>query len=52
MRDLNWPPTEIFEYEAENPTRENGLVINAERGGNPKKSRKKGQAKGNQGASR
>ena len=38
--NIKWPPEETVKYKAENPNRENGLVINAEPGGNPNKARR------------
>lgn len=36
---IEWPPKKAFEYNAKNPERENGIVISAQPGGNPKKRR-------------
>ena len=33
-----WPPEKAIEYDAKNP-KENGIVISAQPGGNPKKRR-------------
>lgn len=33
---IKWPPKKAFEYDAEDPKRENGIVISAQRGGKPK----------------
>ena len=38
--NIKWPPEETIKYEAEDPTKENGIVISALPGGNPKKARK------------
>ena len=34
---IKWPPKKAFEYDAKDPERENGIVISAQPGGNPKK---------------
>lgn len=36
---IKWPPKKAFEYDAKNPEKENGIVISAQPGGNPKKKR-------------
>lgn len=43
---IKWPPKKAFEYDAKNPEydaknpeKENGIVISAQPGGNPKKRR-------------
>ena len=36
---IKWPPEKAFEYDAKNPKKENGIIISAQPGGNPKKKR-------------
>lgn len=38
--NIKWPPEETMNYEAKNPTKENGITISAIPGGNPKKVNK------------
>ena len=38
---IKWPPEKAFEYDAKTPDRENGVVISAQPGGNPKKDPEK-----------
>lgn len=35
---IKWPPKKAFEYDAKDPNRENGVVISAQNGGNPKRA--------------
>lgn len=37
--NINWPPEETIDYEAKNPTKENGIVINALPGVNKNKGK-------------
>ncbi|MGN1271101.1 MAG: hypothetical protein ACI4UX_03900 [Clostridia bacterium] len=34
---IKWPPKNTLEYDAKDPKREDGIVISAQRGRNPKK---------------
>lgn len=36
---IKWPPEKAFEYDAKKPEKENGIVISAQPGVNPKKRR-------------
>ncbi len=36
---IKWPPEKAFEYDAKNPEKENGIIISAQPGGNPKMKR-------------
>ena len=37
--NINWPPEETIDYQAKNPTKENGIVINALPGVNKNKGK-------------
>lgn len=39
--NIKWPPKETVKYEADNPRADDGLIINAEKGGNPNKKANK-----------
>ncbi len=41
--NINWPPEKTIEYNAKNPTREDGLVINVEPGVRTRTPRRKGE---------
>lgn len=36
---IKWPPEKASKYNAKDPNRENGVVISAQAGNNPKKAR-------------